>query len=165
MRWAKQFGMDEAIGLVYIPYITTGAHVELNMIVRMVTYAVATTLDFFEEFGMFSHVISHHKEGGFDAVMIERIENPRSGFGYGTIVESEIDGALVGIHTPNGAGIKPSKPFAGLFYNHSVLLCCKCKIEVIRGDVGRKQTLFFLTNMGFRYRRLLGMSYGGRSLI
>ena len=49
--------------------------------------------------------LTYHKEGGFYVVFVKQVEYPRSNFGDRSVIESQIDGSLVRVHSPYGAGI------------------------------------------------------------
>ena len=79
-----------------------------QMVERMVAHLMALSLNALKELGVFPDVVAHHKEGGFDAIFAQRVQNERRSLGYGAVVEGQVDGPLVSVHTPRGPWVEPS---------------------------------------------------------
>ena len=112
--------MDELVGFEGVDDVGSGPVFERpQMVVRVVAHLMAFGHNAVVEFRMLSHILAHHEESCFHAVMIERVENEGRGFGNGAVVEGEVNGLLAGVHSPRGLWVEPSQPFGWLFYNHS----------------------------------------------
>ena len=119
--WAEEVCPEIDIGLVHVAHIAADAVSESADVVEgMVAQPVTSSFDHLKLLGVLADVVSHHKEGGFDAVVVEHVKHPRCDFGDGAIVEGEIDGSFVGVHAPEGMRIKPSEKLGGLFDNHGL---------------------------------------------
>lgn len=90
-----------------------------DVVEGMVAQSMPTRFDHFEHFGVFADVVTDHKEGGLDAIMVEYIEHPGSYFGNRSVVKGEINGSFVLVHPPKGIGIEPAEKPGGLFDNHN----------------------------------------------
>lgn len=88
------------------------------MVESMVSDAVSALLDHLVNLGMLPHIVAHHEKGGLDTVMVQYIEHPRRYFWDRPIVEGEINGANVLVHSPECQRVEPSEPFGGLFDKH-----------------------------------------------
>ena len=115
MRRSEEFRLDQFIGQLHILEVFDGRCAETNVVERVVAHTVSTSFDVGKQLRIFTHVVAYHKESGFDAVMVERVENPRGGLWDGAVVEGDIYRLLITFHPPDGAGIEPSQPFAALF--------------------------------------------------
>ncbi len=67
---------------------------------------------------MFSHIVAHHKEGGADLVFPQCFKNVGGGFWNGTVVEGQVHGLLVTVHSPKSPWIEPTEEDSWLLYNH-----------------------------------------------
>ena len=115
----KEVGVEIFVGLlgVLLVFEETVAQAAY-MIKGVVAQAVARRAHHLKLFGMLAYIVAHHEEGGVDVVMAQHIKHPRGDLGDGAIVEGEIYGALVGVHSPKSAGIKPAEEAGWLFYKH-----------------------------------------------
>jgi hypothetical protein len=101
MGRAHQIGMEIGIGLLYvIAVVTNGISDATDMVVGVVAYAMTLADHALVEFRVFAHLVAYHEEGGFDVVFGQYVKHKRSGLGYGTVVEGQIDGLLVTVHAP-----------------------------------------------------------------
>ena len=75
------------------------------MVEGMVTDAVSPLHNHLEFIRVLTDIVTYHKEGGFYVVFVKQVEYPRSNFGDRPVIESQIDGSLVRVHSPYGAGI------------------------------------------------------------
>ena len=89
-----------------------------NVVEGVVAEAVACGAHHFKFLGMLANVVAHHEEGGAYVVVAQDVEHPRRDFWNGSVVESEVDSALVGVHPPEGVGVEPAKEAGRLFDNH-----------------------------------------------
>ena len=115
MGRTEKFRLDQFVGQPHILEVFDGRCAETNVVERVVAHTVPPSFDVGKQFRIFTHVVAHHKESCFDAVMVERVENPRGGLWDGAVVKGDIYRLLITFHPPDGAGIEPSQPFAGLF--------------------------------------------------
>ena len=67
--------------------------------------AVSPLHNHLEFIRVLTDIVTYHKEGGFYVVFVKQVEYPRSNFGDRPVIESQIDGSLVRVHSPYGAGI------------------------------------------------------------
>ena len=63
----------------------------LQVVHGMVAVGVAAPFDFLKHFGVLSHIVADHEEGGFDVVAVKHVEHPRRLLGDRAVVKSEID--------------------------------------------------------------------------
>ncbi len=75
------------------------------MVEGVVTDAVSAFNNHPEFVRMLPYVVAYHEEGGLDIVLVQQSEHPRSYFGYGAVVESQIDGFFIGVHPPDCTGV------------------------------------------------------------
>ena len=75
------------------------------MVEGMVTDAVSPLHNHLKLIRVLTDIVTYHKEGGFYVVFVKQVEYPRSNFGDRSVIESQIDGSLVRVHSPYGAGI------------------------------------------------------------
>ena len=66
-----------------------------EMVVGMVPDTMSGLHDLFVHLGMFVDILTHHEEGCFDLVACQNSQHLRRHFRNGTVVESEVHGALV----------------------------------------------------------------------
>ena len=121
-RFGIADGEHEVVRLFRILQVAVGGEISAaeaaDVIEGVVADAVATFYNHAEFFRVFSDVVAHHEEGGFDVVLVQQIEYPGRDYGDRPVVESQVDGFLVGAHPPQGAGIEFSKQFGRLFDKH-----------------------------------------------
>lgn len=111
--------MDKFVSFVGIAQVAAAAHQKSTDVVEgVVAQTMPVGTDEFEQMRVFPHVVTHHEEGGFDTIAVERLDEPWGRFGDGSVVEGQIDCLLRRIHSPDGAGIEPTQPFGGLFDDH-----------------------------------------------
>ncbi len=65
------------------------------MVHSVVAPRMTSAFDIFEEFGMPADIVAYEEKCGFDAVMVEEVEDPGCDFGYGAVVERQVDDATV----------------------------------------------------------------------
>ena len=117
--WTEKVRMEIDVSLVDIAQIRADAVAQPpDMVKRMVAEPVAAFLHHLEDIGMFPDIVSHHKERGLDAIMVEHIEHPGSHFWNGAIVESEVNGMFLGLDAPKRMRIEPSEKSGRLFDDH-----------------------------------------------
>ena len=125
--WAEKIGMNKRVSFVGIAQEAAARHHEsAQMVEGVVAQSMSVRTYQFEEVGIFPHVVTHHEECGFHAVVVKGLDEPRRRFGDGTIVESQIDRFLRRIHSPDSAGVEPAQPFGGLFDDHLVIYNVPC---------------------------------------
>ena len=123
MRRPEEVGVQISVGTLHIVHIGRDTVEQTaNMIVRVVAEAMAALAHHSELLGVLAHVVAHHEERSLDAVVVEDIEHPRRYLWYGAVVEGEVYGALLSIHTPKGLGIEPSEEYGGLLDDHLYVL-------------------------------------------
>ena len=71
-----------------------------DVVVRMITDTMPLVDDTLMQFGIFPGIVAYHEEGGLDAVLLQHVKNPGRGLGDGAVVEGQIDGLLVTVHSP-----------------------------------------------------------------
>ena len=71
----------------------------------MVTDAMSPLHNHLELIRMFTDIVTYHKEGGLYTVFVKQIKNPGSNFRDRPIVKSQINGSLIRVHSPDGAGV------------------------------------------------------------
>ena len=70
VRWTKEVGMEQFVGLVGIlAIVADGVFEPTDMIEGMVADAVSGCHHLLIEFGMFAHVVRHHEERRLDVVL------------------------------------------------------------------------------------------------
>jgi len=79
-----------------------------HVVIGMISHPMPSIYNALVQFGIAFNVLANHKEGGTSPKLSQRFENERGGFGYWAIVESEVNGTVVLIHTPQGMRIKPT---------------------------------------------------------
>ena len=68
----EQIAVQKSIGAVYIFDVFSGAGVQsLQVVERMVAYAVSALDNHTIFFGEFVHIVPHHKKGGLDVILIQ----------------------------------------------------------------------------------------------
>lgn len=121
-RFRVADGEHEVVGFFRILQIAVGGEVfaaeAADVVEGVVADAVAALHNHAELLGMLADVVAHHEEGGFDAVLVQQVEHPRGYYGDGTVVKSQINGFLVGIHPPQSAGVEFAEQFGGLLDEH-----------------------------------------------
>ena len=111
--------MDISIGLLHIVTIfLDGVSEAYNMVVGMVASLMTLGNDALIEFRVLAYVVTYHKESGFCSEGLQRVEDERCCLGDGTVVEGQIDGLLVTVHSPIGFRIEPAEVDGGLFNEH-----------------------------------------------
>lgn len=124
MRRAEQVGVQILVGLVHIAHIRAYAvQQSAYVVVSVVAQSVPAAFHHLELLGVLAYVVAHHKEGGFDAVVVEHVEHPGCHLGYGAVVESEVYGPFVLVHAPQGARVQPAQYAGRLFDYHGCLVC------------------------------------------
>jgi hypothetical protein len=84
--------VDVGIGFLHVVAIFLDGMAEsYDVVVGMVAHLVALGLYAFEEFGILTHVVAHHEEGGVYAVLTEYIEDKGGSLGDWTVIEGQID--------------------------------------------------------------------------
>ena len=119
MGRTHQVGMEQVVGLFNVVQIAAYAVTHTaNVVIGMVAYTVPRILDHPVNVGILAHIVAHHEEGGFDAVLRKQVKDAGRYFGNGPVVEREIDSLHIRIHTPEGVGIDVAEPVGRLFYEH-----------------------------------------------
>ena len=84
--------MQIGVGLLNIVAVLLDAMAETtHVVVGMIANAMAFADYTLVEFGIFTDVIAHHEERGFHSIFGQYVEDVWRGFGYGPIVEGQID--------------------------------------------------------------------------
>ena len=76
-----------------------------DVIEGMVTYVVSTLHNHLEQLRILAYVVTHHKECGFDPVLVQSVQKPWRNLGNGTVIESEIYRVLFRIFPEDAFGI------------------------------------------------------------
>ena len=114
--------MDIGIGLLdVVAVLVDGVGDTLDVVVRMVAHLMALGQDTFVELRVLPHIVAHHEEGGLGVKLLQCVENKGCSLRYGAVVEGQIDGLLVTVHSPVGLWIKPAEVNCRLLYKHSKL--------------------------------------------
>ena len=71
-----------------------------DVVVGVITDAMPFVDHTLEDVGVFAHVVAHHEEGRLDTIPSQHVQDEWRGFGDGPVVESQIDGLLLRVHTP-----------------------------------------------------------------
>ena len=115
--------VDIGIGLFHVVTVfLDGVSKADDVVVGMVAHLMAFVDDALVEFRVFAYVVTHHEERGLDTELFKSVEDERSRLGDGTVVEGQIDGLLVTVHSPVGFRIKPPQVYGRLLYKHLILL-------------------------------------------
>ena len=115
--------VDVGVGLLHVVAVfLDGVGETDHVVVGVVAHLVAFIDDALVELRMFAHVVAHHEERGLDAERLEGVEDEGRSLGNGTVVEGQIDGLLVTIHSPIGFRIKPPQVYGGLLNKHRINL-------------------------------------------
>ncbi len=73
----------------------------------VVAPAVTAAFHLLKEFGIAIDIVADHEKCCLDTIAVERVENPRSHFRHGAVVESEVDHFLPSsFDSPDGLGKK-----------------------------------------------------------
>ena len=124
MRRTKEVCVQIFVSLVYIAHIRAYAvQQSAYVVVSVVAQSVPAAFNHLELLGVLAYVVAHHKEGGFDAVVVEHVKHPGCHLGYGAVVESEVNGPFVLVHAPQGARVQPAQYAGRLFDYHGCLVC------------------------------------------
>ena len=124
---AKQVGVEKHVGFVGVDEICGCPMLEgPQMVVGVVAHLVTFVDDLLKQFRIAVDILTHHEECGFCVELFKCLEQERSGFGDGTVVERQIDCSNRRIHPPNRLWVYPSQPFGWLFNNHSLLKAWQC---------------------------------------
>ena len=118
----EEIGAEVAVGLVDIGNVPISMLPEsLEVIKSVIAYAVASLDNHLVLVGVLAHIVAHHEEGGFDAVLVQHVEHPRGDLGDGAVVEGEVYGPLRWIHPPACTGIQLADELWGLLNEHRPL--------------------------------------------
>ena len=116
---SEEMGVDELVGLDDIEGIGNAHVLERTQVVEgMVAHLVALLNDAVVQVMVSQHVLAHHKEGGAHSELPQRVENKGCGLRERAVVEREIDGLLVRVHSPHGFRVKPAQKRRGLLDKH-----------------------------------------------
>ena len=114
--------VDIGIGLLdIIAILLNGMSQSANMVMRVIANLVSLTDDTVKEIRVFAHIIAHYEKGGLRLECLEGIENEWRRLRDGAVVEGQIDGLLVTVHSPIGSRIEPAEVDSGLFNKHILL--------------------------------------------
>ena len=101
MGRADKVGMQIGIGLLdIIAVLTDGVRETSDVVVGVIADAMTLVNDTLMELGILTRIVAHHKEGSLDAIALQHIEYPGRRLRNRPVVEGQIDGLLVTVHTP-----------------------------------------------------------------
>ena len=122
------------VGQLDVGQIVRRTVLETAQVVEGVVAQAVPLLHHHAEHGrMLAHVVAHHEEGRLDAILAQHAQHPGSHLGYGSVVKSEINGFLLGAHTPQGGRIEFAKQSRRLFNEHGMY----CDFVLWRKDLAR----------------------------
>lgn len=99
--WAEQVRVYQLVGAIGIVGVSVYRVLETaDVVVGVVAHAMACFNDLLIQFGMLFYVLAYHKEGGTNVVMGKCFKDKGGRLGDGTVVEGEINAALMLIHSP-----------------------------------------------------------------
>jgi hypothetical protein len=111
--------MDVGIGFLHIVAVFLDGVGETDyVVVGVVTHLMALVDDTLVELRVLTHIVAHHKERGLNTESLEGVEDERGSLRDGTVVEGQIDGLLVTVHSPISFWIKPTEVRGRLLYKH-----------------------------------------------
>ena len=114
---AEEMGVDKLVGIVDIHGVGYRPVLEgTKMMEGVVAYLMSVGNNLLVELRILADVVADHEERGLDVELAQGFENEGSALRNGTVVEGDVDGMLVGVHSPQRVGINPSEPFGWLFY-------------------------------------------------
>ena len=90
----------------------------LDVVVGVITHLMTLSHDTLIEFGMLAHVVTHHEESCLRVKLSERVEDEGCSLGDGPVIEGQVDGLLMMVHSPIGFRIEPAEINGGLLYEH-----------------------------------------------
>ena len=101
MGRTDKVGMQIGIGLLdIIAVLTDGVREPSDVVVGVIADAMPLVDDTLVELGILTRIVAHHEEGGLDAIALQHVEYPGRGLRNRPVVEGQIDGLLVTVHTP-----------------------------------------------------------------
>ena len=99
--WTEEVCVEDFVGLLGIGQIVPRLPSEAaDVIIRMVTDAVASATHLFEQVGILVGIVSHHEVGGLGPKAIQHIECKRRSLRDRAVIKSEIDGPVLGVYSP-----------------------------------------------------------------
>ena len=151
MGRTHQTGVDIGIGLLYvIAILLDGVGESLDVVVGVITHLMALSDNAFIEFRILAHVVADHEEGGLGSKLLEGIEDKWCCLGDGTVVEGQVDGLLVTVHSPIGFRIEPAEIDGWLFDKHFptlLLLLPLSSLRLVEAHHGFKLGIFLLRQL------------------
>ena len=114
--------VDVGIGFLHVVAIFLDGMAEsYDVVVGMVAHLVALGLYTFEEFGILTHVVAHHEEGGLGVELLECLENEWGSLGDWAVVESQVYCPFVTVHSPVGFRVEPAEIDGWLLDDHLII--------------------------------------------
>ena len=104
VRGSEQGAVDDFLGLEDVTDISAeGGFASAHMVHGVVADGVAGVDHLAIKLRIAPGVVANHEEGGFDAVMLENLQNPGCCFRHGAIVESQVGDLSAGyLNSPDG---------------------------------------------------------------
>ena len=106
MRRTEIAALDIGVGLFDIVVVLFDGMTEpTDMVMGVIAYLMTFCNDPLIQVGIFPYVVAHHKEGGFDIKLLERIKDEGGGLWDRTVVKGQIDCPFTTVHPPEGFGV------------------------------------------------------------